>query len=68
MYIPTNTCPNCGYCPHCGRGGHQFQPYQQPWQGYPQPYLGDLPGWMGNGQITGGLIGNGGLIGANTLS
>ena len=17
-----NKCPNCGYCPHCGRGGH----------------------------------------------
>lgn len=22
-------CPNCGYCPHCGRGGHQTYPY--PW-------------------------------------
>ena len=25
------TCPNCGYCPHCGRGGQQFYPYPEPW-------------------------------------
>lgn len=27
-----NACPNCGYCPHCGRGGHYVYPYYyQPW-------------------------------------
>ena len=26
------TCPNCGYCPHCGRSA------QPPYYGYPQPY------------------------------
>jgi hypothetical protein len=26
-------CPNCGYCPCCGRG-YGFTPYQP---GYPQP-------------------------------
>ena len=23
---PYGTCPSCGYCPHCGRGGQQFYP------------------------------------------
>lgn len=23
-----STCPNCGYCKHCGRGGHQVAPWQ----------------------------------------
>lgn len=28
-------CQSCGYCPHCGRGGHQMVPaypvYPKPW-------------------------------------
>jgi len=28
---PNETCPNCGYCPHCGRPYHVH-----PW-GYPYP-------------------------------
>lgn len=24
---PNGACPNCGYCPHCGRGGQYIQPY-----------------------------------------
>lgn len=24
----SGSCPNCGYCPHCGRGGGW---YPQPW-------------------------------------
>lgn len=37
-----NSCPNCGFCPHCGRGGYQFYPnhYWYPWT-Y-QPYY---PTW-----------------------
>jgi hypothetical protein len=35
------TCPACGYCPHCGRGGQHFGPYPYiipnpyPWNPYP---------------------------------
>jgi len=30
------TCPKCGYCPHCGRGGQQFVPYPvYPWGTWP---------------------------------
>lgn len=29
-----HACPNCGYCPHCGRGGHYVAPY---YPTYPQP-------------------------------
>lgn len=28
-----SACPNCGYCPHCGRGGDQVWPWH-----YAQPY------------------------------
>jgi hypothetical protein len=24
---PWGTCPSCGYCPHCGRGGYHHAPY-----------------------------------------
>lgn len=24
------TCPNCGYCEHCGRGGHHHPIYPHP--------------------------------------
>jgi len=27
-----NRCPNCGYCPHCGRGGWPNN-YWGPWYG-----------------------------------
>lgn len=34
------SCPNCGYCPHCGRSGW---PYNSPWyRQYPYGY------WAGN--------------------
>lgn len=35
-----DTCPNCGYCKHCGRGAN---PYQQP---YKHPYLNPIPWWQ----------------------
>lgn len=35
-------CPNCGYCPYCGRGGY----HTYPWQPYPGPY------WYGTGTVT----------------
>lgn len=36
------SCPSCGYCSHCGRGGHFYgRPYYTPYyvpgtSGYPQ--------------------------------
>lgn len=35
------SCPNCGYCPHCGRGS-QAAPYRSWEHGIP-------PHWYGNG-------------------
>ena len=32
-----HTCPNCGYCPHCGRGGYRTYPYQPPYVPYTTP-------------------------------
>lgn len=48
-----DSCPNCGYCRHCGRGGYNTQPYPyyRPWPTYPwgqtwtvtsQPGINDL--------------------------
>lgn len=37
------TCPNCGYCPHCGRGAQMVPMYPQPI--YPRPWPGG--GWWG---------------------
>ncbi len=49
---PLNTCPSCGYCPHCGRGGHQTQPY---YPSYPYPYWGaPYCGDVTYGTLTGG--------------
>jgi hypothetical protein len=31
------TCPSCGYCKHCGRGGYQVYP-QYPYPYIPYPY------------------------------
>jgi hypothetical protein len=28
-----HSCPNCGYCPHCGRGAAPYNPYPY----YPSP-------------------------------
>ncbi len=30
------SCPNCGYCPHCGRGGTPVWPPPNQW-GWPLP-------------------------------
>lgn len=38
------SCPNCGYCPHCGRGSSPNHYPGNTWGGLPQ-YQG---GWMGN--------------------
>ena len=27
MPYGSDTCPSCGYCQHCGRGGRQYYPY-----------------------------------------
>jgi len=36
-------CPNCGYCPHCGRGNTTQPPHYLPY--YP-PYWGiGTPSW-----------------------
>jgi hypothetical protein len=47
-----NVCPNCGYCPHCGRGAHQPM-IPAPYQPYPFPYSPNYPPivWGGNGVI-----------------
>ena len=38
-------CPNCGYCQHCGRGGHYVSPWPySPWQPYyTGPWWGIVP-------------------------
>ena len=37
-----NTCPSCGYCQHCGRGGYVgptiYPHYPQPYPWYPYYY------------------------------
>lgn len=58
------TCPNCGYCPHCGR--QNLMPYN-PW---PQPPYYPQPIWISTvppvtGGLTGGSIGTGGLSGTS---
>jgi hypothetical protein len=40
---PQQPCPNCGYCPCCGRGRYGFVPYQPYYPPYPQPV------WIGTG-------------------
>lgn len=46
-----HVCPNCGYCPCCGRINNPVVPYYPPWPEYPQPYVGDWswatgPAWI----------------------
>ena len=56
MESKSDVCPCCGYCKHCGRGGHHvvplsIYPYPKPWW---NPYQ---PTWGGNvstGTITTG--------------
>lgn len=43
-------CPNCGYCPACGRG-YNFTPYPNQW---PYPYY-PYPYWDTTTQTTGSL-------------
>lgn len=51
---PNNgVCPGCGRCRDCGRP-YETQPYS-PWPGYPNPYIGDVPGWMQWGPTCGTL-------------
>lgn len=40
---PKHTCPNCGYCPHCGRGGGYVPCYPGPINPWP-PYT-PYPTW-----------------------
>ena len=54
--IAPHICPGCGRCRDCGRP-YETQPYNVPWPGYPQPYIGDMPGWMQWGPTCGGLSG-----------
>jgi hypothetical protein len=66
MYItlPTPTpkrCPNCGACPNCGHKDAAPSPWVQPWPGYPNPYIGDPPGWL-TGGTTGGFPTGGSAI------
>lgn len=39
------TCPNCGYCSHCGRGAPRLAPYQPytPWQYTYSPFTWSSP-------------------------
>jgi len=41
----SGVCPHCWHCPHCGSTEHPQ--YARPWPNYPQPYVGDMPGWFG---------------------
>ncbi len=48
-------CPNCGYCPCCGRGAgwpYYQQPYN-PWNPWAPPYPG--PVWIGYTPTTTGV-------------
>ena len=47
---PQSACPNCGYCPHCGRGGYHTYPY---------PYQPSYPWYSGNPYVTYTGISNG---------
>lgn len=39
-----HVCPNCGYCPHCGRSGPI---YPRPWRTHPWgPMIPPRPIWI----------------------
>jgi hypothetical protein len=43
-----HSCPNCGYCPHCGRSNQPVVPVPYP---YPSPWLYRRPVfWYGEGK------------------
>lgn len=46
--MPKEKCPNCGYCPHCGRSNPV---YPKPWYPY-NPYPYNPPYWYGRGGTT----------------
>lgn len=48
----TGSCPNCGYCPHCGRGGYRTMPLYPP--AYPSPAYPWYPGPIWISSITSG--------------
>jgi len=52
QYPAPYICPGCGRCKDCGRP-YETQPYN-PWPGYPNPHVGDTPGWMQWGPTCGG--------------
>jgi hypothetical protein len=58
-YVAPHICPGCGRCKDCGRP-YETTPYN-PWPGYPQPYVGDIPGWMQYGPTCGTPVGTGTL-------
>jgi hypothetical protein len=41
------SCPNCGYCKHCGRGGHWYAPtpYYPSLPTYPTYPVWPMPSW-----------------------
>ena len=46
-----SVCPDCSYCPHCGRGGYRTSPFWQPPFTYPyQPNT--YPYWNTGGTWT----------------
>ena len=61
--VEQQSCPSCGYCPHCGRS-NQPQPYYVPW--YPQPYPWYGPYLVTSGEGTSGTITVGDTSGYDT--
>jgi len=55
--VEQNPCPNCGYCPHCGRSNQQpiiYYQYPPPfgyWQIQPQLVTTTLT-WVGTDNVT----------------
>lgn len=43
-YSQSKTCPNCGYCPCCGRPRGNFNYPAQPYWGWPYPMTGPTCG------------------------
>lgn len=31
----SDSCPNCGYCKHCGRSNYGYSPHYTPWWSTP---------------------------------
>lgn len=46
-----HVCPNCGFCPCCGRRNGQYA-YPYPYTPYPYPYTGPYWGINGTGTIS----------------